>query len=1548
VTSAPKISVVVPFHDNEDDLADCLDSIAAQTVEDLQVIMVDDGSTDGGAAIAKAKADEDSRFQLIQPAGGGSPGFARNRGLEVAAGEYLAFVDGDDMLPANAYELLLHTLEETGSDFASGQVFRIGPKGINPSALHAMAIKGRQQGTHITKTPRLLYDVSVWNKLFRRSFWDLHQLRYPEGMVWEDIQLMTMAHVLAERVDVISDTIYFWRERVQGGGSITQRRTDIGNLRDRMTALGAIDSFLGSYGPGKLLRAHQVKALKNDLWLYVCDMHKVSQAYRAEFGVLVTEYLNQVSPKVLRRLPATHKLAYQLVRQGAMPELAEFAGWLMEQPVKQIPLVRTGFRREADLPFRGNRDLHLPRRVFRPHWRDLDPYMQVDDVAWDGDKLVVTGRANVPSIDVAKRRNTSKIVVLRGGGRRRPVLLRARSLQNPEATALSEQERYNYDWSGYRFAVDSRRFREPGTWQAYMLVRGRSVWRPARVHTPVPGAAERPVPREVAPGLRFGARWAGLGLNLVTWKVEATVAEFGWDGDSLVIEVDAPALPARTAELVLVRGGGAATRTVPAERRAKGRFRGQIPTPSVSIAQSTPLERVDCAIDTARGDAEWDVYLKAGGRARVRVAWPEGLAESRRLAGGREVVVGRSRYGDLMMAERTPCPVIDSHSWLADGRLELRGSFLGAEGEYETILRRIGSGDAHAIPFRRDGERFVIEADVERMPFFGAGVPLRDGEWNLFVRAVGSSTLAGLKYDHDGLGSVGGERIGAGRKWYRFIVTGHDDPLITAEPRLRRTEQGNYAQRALRRGYYPLALRAPVRDAVLFVSWKGKQCGDNPLGIAAELRRRGDDREHLWVVNDWSVPVPAGGTGVLRGTREYFDALARSRWIVSNDDMQLPFRKRDGQFYLQTWHGTLLKRIGFDIENPQFISGTAYFDHLARDVAQWDLLLSPNPFSTPLMRRAFRYQGEIAEYGYPRNDVLLRPDAAAVAASVRERLGIPAGKRVVLYAPTWRDNQVYANGRRYRFDMRLDLEQAFRALGDDYVFLIRGHHQMADDVPAGMRPGFAVNVTAYPDISELYMVSEVLVTDYSSAMFDYAVTGRPMLFFTYDLAEYRDNLRGFYFDFEAQVPGPLLSTSAEVFSALTEVDATAGSYHDAYKRFAETFCSLDDGQAAARVCDRLSGLHAGGGGLAEGGLGEVGHALGERGARGEAEVARGGGGGSHDVADVAEPVVTGHHRVDAQSEGAGQGGGHLADRVRFAAGHVVAAQAGRYGGTGRLEGAQVSQGHVGDMDEVAALAAVLEHLGRRAVLQAGPEDRGHARVRSVSRHARTVHVVVPQAHRVAAGQPGPVRRQVLLGDLARGVGVARVQRRVLGHCGRGQRARAPRAAGLEQSGRQVRLIARGGLDAAVRRAVVRALAIDHHRRGQHQPADIVAAHRLQQHGGAGDVHVGVGRQVGQVHAQADDRGLMTDGVDTVKRLVHRPLVADVADHERPAEVVRPAGVHRRGQRVETTHLMARGQQGLRDVGSDEPRRTSHQNAHTWEPTTTACPDDHPGRSVTAS
>jgi CDP-glycerol glycerophosphotransferase len=1179
--TAPRISVVVPFHNNEDLLEDCLQSIAAQTYPNLQVITVDDGSTDGGAAIARRYADADDRFILISTQKG-SPGGARNCGLQHAAGEYLAFVDGDDMLPSYAYERMLHALQASGSDFVSGGVQRVGPAGIFASAMHSRAIKERLTGTQISRAPELFWDVSVFNKLFRKSFWDASGLSFAEGMVWEDLQAMTKAHVLARAVDVIPDTVYYWRERGKGALSITQSRTDISNFEDRITALLVIDRFLRERGSAKLLREHQRKALVNDLWLYVCDLSRTSDEYRAEFMQLAGRYLAQVDRRVYRSLPAGHKLAYHLISAGRLADLAEFNAWLDEQLIMTVPVVRRFGRLRADLPA-FDRGPRIPARIYRPHWRELDPFIRVEELGWRGNRLVIAGCAFVPSVDIVKRRHTSKIVILRPRGRPLwpPIVVPARSVRHEEATTWSGQDRYAYDWAGFRCEINPRWFRVgqrwlSGEWDCFVLVRARGVWRPARLHTPAKGQAERPEFREVAPGVRLGARWSGLRLQVAVVKTPAVLHQCQRSGDDLAFEVDAElAAPVAGAALVLSRPKGGASRRFPATvSRGEGtlaRLRGTVPVPPL-LAEPGSADPVAAAAGEA-GAAEWELRVVAEGRNPTPVAFPARLAELSWPEGRQEIAVERARSGNVVIIRRRPRPVIEEQSWDRDGRLTLRGSYPAAtEGRFEAVLRRRTSTDQHVVGLSRDNDRFVIRIDVGAMPSFGQKQPLRDGFWDIFVRRADTRDAETIVpgYDHARLPDLDDSKLVVGLKVYQFTTSGYDAPLITVRPVLRLTEQGRLQRRMLSGMYYPLQLRLPLRDAVVFVSWKGKQCGDNPLGIAQELRRRGDDREHFWAIDDWSVPVPPGARGVLTGTEDYFEALGRCRYLIGNDDMQGSFQKRDGQVYVQTWHGTPLKRIGFDIERPQFISGTSYFDHLAEDVAKWDLLLSPNPFSTPIMRRAFRFDGEIFESGYPRNDVLRSGDADRVAAEVRQRIGLPDGKRVVLYAPTWRDNQYYASGR-YRFDFRLDLERAWQALGDDYVILVRGHHHMADDVPAGARPGFAINVTGYPDISELFLVSDILVTDYSSAMFDFAVTGRPMLFFTYDLEAYRDSLRGFYFDFEAEAPGPLLASSDEVISAIGDVESVAAGHRAGYAAFAAKFCPLDDGKAGARACDRIFG-----------------------------------------------------------------------------------------------------------------------------------------------------------------------------------------------------------------------------------------------------------------------------------------------------------------------------------------------------------------------------------------
>jgi CDP-glycerol glycerophosphotransferase len=1177
----PRISVVVPFHNNADVLGDCLKSIAAQSFTDIDVIMIDDASVDDGHEIAAAQAAADPRFRLFR-VDGGSPGFSRNQGIGHATGEYLSFVDGDDVLPTHALERMLQTLESSGSDFVSGGVERIGPAGITTSGLHAKAIKTRKIGTHISLSPELFFDVSVWNKLFRKSFWDAHHLIFPEGVVWEDLQLMTKAHVLARAVDVIPDPIYYWRERGSGALSITQSRTSIENFRDRITALLVIDEFLREHPPARMVREHQRKALLNDLWLYIPDLGRTTEAYRAEFFDLLGTYLAQIDKKVMRQLPSTHRLAYHLIARHMMPELLEYAGWLNEQPVRTVQVVRERGRIWADLPFRKERKLRIPGRIYRPQIRELDPFVRVEGIDWNDGKLVISGCAYVPSVDTPKRRNTSKIILLkpRKTGRL-PVVVPAKSFRHPEAKQWSGQLRYDYDWAGFRAEINPRWFNvagkwQTGDWEGYVLVRAHGVWRISRLHTPIKGSAERPAARQVAPGIRLGVRWLGKRLHVQVVHTPAELHSSELAGEDLVLEVDVEQAAIRKyPELVLVWSKGTASRklTTTATELPGGKVRLRGVLPGDQVRDGLVLDFATNAVLEHEARVEWDLCIDQPGAARIRVAFAVDGQEYAYPVGGEEIAVERTRYGNVVVMRRGLRPVIHQHSWSDDGILTLRGSYAEQPGQQlEAVMSRRSSTDTHRLPVQRDGTEFVITVPAAAMPVFGRNQPLRDGSWQLRLRRLDgpdAQELVTPVYDHARLTEIAGERHQFGPKLYRFTTTDYDNPLLTVNAALRLAEHGRIQRRVLRDMYYPLQQRRGLRDAVVFVTFKGKQASDNPLGIASELRRRGDDREHIWAVNDWAVPVPEGARPVLIGTETYWDALARSRYLISNDDMPATYDKRSGQVYVQTWHGTPLKRIGFDVGQLQSISGASYLDHLAEDVAKWDLLLSPSPFSTPILRQAFRFGGDICESGYPRNDVLSAGDSAALAATVRQRIGLPDGKRVVMYAPTWRDNQYYASGR-YRFDLRLDLERAWQQLGDDYVILIRGHHHMADDVPAG-RPGFVINVTAYPDLAELFLVTDALITDYSSMMCDFAATGKPMLFYTYDLEDYRDNLRGFYLDFESEVPGPLLSTSDEVIAALADLDRLEARYRSKYLAFASKFSPLDDGKAGARACDRIFG-----------------------------------------------------------------------------------------------------------------------------------------------------------------------------------------------------------------------------------------------------------------------------------------------------------------------------------------------------------------------------------------
>ncbi|MGH1563801.1 CDP-glycerol glycerophosphotransferase family protein [Mumia sp. DW29H23] len=347
-------------------------------------------------------------------------------------------------------------------------------------------------------------------------------------------------------------------------------------------------------------------------------------------------------------------------------------------------------------------------------------------------------------------------------------------------------------------------------------------------------------------------------------------------------------------------------------------------------------------------------------------------------------------------------------------------------------------------------------------------------------------------------------------------------------------------------------------DAVFFESFLGKRAACNPLAIRNELARRRPDLRRVWGVFESSVPVPPGDEKVVIGTRAWRDARGSARYVVTNDWLRR-FEHRAFQTYVQTWHGTPLKRLALD-RRPRGLDPD-YRRLVREEAARWDVLVSQSAFMTGALRSAYGYDGPILEVGYPRNDILTAADAVDRARRVRRRLGLADDAPVVLYAPTWREDD------ERRTPRPPDPETLVARMGA-MTLLVRGH---AENIRKDRRieGPHVLDVTLYPDVSELFLVADALVTDYSSLMFDFAVTGRPIVFFTPDLDDYGGDLRGFYFPLEEVAPGPVLRSSEDVADALADLPALREDYRAAYTAWQERFVPMDDGGATSRVVDAV-------------------------------------------------------------------------------------------------------------------------------------------------------------------------------------------------------------------------------------------------------------------------------------------------------------------------------------------------------------------------------------------
>lgn len=361
------------------------------------------------------------------------------------------------------------------------------------------------------------------------------------------------------------------------------------------------------------------------------------------------------------------------------------------------------------------------------------------------------------------------------------------------------------------------------------------------------------------------------------------------------------------------------------------------------------------------------------------------------------------------------------------------------------------------------------------------------------------------------------------------------------------------------------------RNIILFESNVGRNFTGNPKAIYEEMVRLGLDlRYRCYVIlEDMKIEIPGSAKKIKRNRFRYFYYFSVAGIWISDTRFPKYIIKREGTLYIQTWHGTPLKKLALDLD-AVYMSGESSLEEYKRNfynnVQTWDYLISQNRYSTEIFRKAFGFDKEILEIGYPRNDILFRKNNREEISRIKEMLGLRQDKRIILYAPTWRDDEYYANGL-YKFNTGLNFPLLMKELKEDTIWIVKYHYLIHDYIDWSDYEGFVYAFDKSYDISYLYLISDMLVTDYSSVMFDYSILRRPMFFYCYDLCEYKDKLRGFYFDFMNEAPGPLVETTQALIQSIKEYDYEL--YKEKYEAFIAKYNHADDGNASVKIIDLI-------------------------------------------------------------------------------------------------------------------------------------------------------------------------------------------------------------------------------------------------------------------------------------------------------------------------------------------------------------------------------------------
>lgn len=507
----PCVSVVIPTYNVAQYLDECLNSVLDQSLRELEIIVVDDGSTDSTVGIARGVAGRDPRVTVLTQAHAGQ-GAARNRGVAVATGRYLAFVDGDDLVPRDAYARMVAMAEESASDFVLGPVVRLKPDGrLSPPGWHAQVFDRLRRGVTIEDFPTAMFDVLACNRLFRREFWRREVGGFPSGVAYEDHVPMVRAYLRARAFDVLPDPVYWWRIRADAT-STRQQKHQLHNLRDRIAVKREALTLITAEALPAVRSAWLARVLDLDLASYLRPALLADSEYRQVLALTFAEYLGLADDAALNQIRVVFRLAAQLAADGrwdlveGLLRRADASGGELPTELVEDGLTESGlYVAASELAELG---IALPRRLGLVGELQSRVAVCLSDLRWVAGELRLEGWATVPLLDTftVVPELTARLVDLDNPDTDDlGVTLAVEHRRTEMATFWSKAHYARSDGGGFALRIDPQQLASVGgvgRWQLRLALQVEGVHREGAVRFAQPGslAALDRLPHHLDPG----------------------------------------------------------------------------------------------------------------------------------------------------------------------------------------------------------------------------------------------------------------------------------------------------------------------------------------------------------------------------------------------------------------------------------------------------------------------------------------------------------------------------------------------------------------------------------------------------------------------------------------------------------------------------------------------------------------------------------------------------------------------------------------------------------------------------------------------------------------------------------------------------------------------------------------------------------------------------------------------------------------------------------------------------------------------------------------